>query len=515
MRKIYFLLFTLFSLLTLGACERGTKVIYGMRVEEHIGVAYDASDGAFEYTLHSAIDPATVTVSATVNGGASWITSVDVKPNVNSGKGRVSFSLEQNDSELSRTVTITLSATAHQTQSIKITQFGTPTEEANHTLMFLFLGTSLNRYFDTNIDDAKKAIMTGILDDSNRVLLFRQDNMIKAHISELCYDTTTKMCIERRVVENISLPSSQLTAEELASLINTMIAEAPAQRYGIVLAGHGTAWLPRDVVNNNKSSISALGTYHNVWTPAPGAEVTRTYGERDNVHFNIPELATALEQLDVDLDYILFDACFMSNIESIYDLRNSANYIIASPCEIMGRGFPYERTLPHLFVDNGMTTDYIKAGESYYKFYRDEYTNQARSGSIAVIDCNEIDALADATKSVLESMSTGYYNRNTLQTYEGQDIHYFFDFGEWISIVATDNAALEAFNAQLNKTVIAKYSLDTFYSAYGSYGTHAINLDVYSGITTSAPTEADIYGYMLETNWCKYVWSEKAKEVVE
>jgi hypothetical protein len=205
----------------------------------------------------------------------------------------------------------------------------------------------------------------------------------------------------------------------------------------------------------------------------------------------------------------------MSNIESIYDLRNSANYIIASPCEIMGRGFPYERTLPHLFVDNGMTTDYIKAGESYYKFYRDEYTNQARSGSIAVINCNEIDALADATKSVLESMSTGYYDRNTLQTYEGQDIHYFFDFGEWISIVATDNAALEAFNAQFNKTVIAKYSLDTFYSAYGSYGTHAINLDVYSGITTSAPTEADIYGYMLETNWCKYVWSEKAKEVVE
>ena len=78
MRKIYFLLFTLFSLLTLGACERGTKVIYGMRVEEHIGVAYDAADGAFEYTLHSAVDPATVTVSATVNGGASWITSVDV-----------------------------------------------------------------------------------------------------------------------------------------------------------------------------------------------------------------------------------------------------------------------------------------------------------------------------------------------------------------------------------------------------------------------------------------------------
>ena len=514
MRKIYLLLFTLFSLLTLGACERGTKIVYGMRVDEQVGVAFDDENGEFEYTLHSAIDPSTVTVSAMVNGGATWITSVDVKPKANGGKGTVSFTLEQNDSELSRTATITLTATAHQAQKIKVTQFGTPVQEANHTLMFMFLGTSLNRYFETNIDDVKKAIKTGILDSSNRVLLFRQDNMVKAHISELCYDTTTKMCIERRVVDNITLPSTQLTPEELASHINTMVAEAPALRYGIVLAGHGTAWLPREYVNNSKS-ISALGTFHNVWTPAPGAEVTRTYGEKDNVHFNIPELASTLEQLDVELDYILFDACFMSNIESIYDLRNSANYIIASPCEIMGRGFPYERTLPYLFRDNGKTTDYVGAAESYYKFYRDEYTNQARSGSIAVIDCNEVDALADATRGVLQSMTTGFYDRKTLQSYEGQDIHYFYDFVEWVNVVATDDTAIDAFNAQFAKTIIAKYSLDTFYSAYGSYGTHTINLDVYSGVTTSAPTEADIYGYMLSTNWCKYVWPEKAKEVAK
>ncbi len=513
MRKIYFLLFTLFSLLALGACEPNTKVVYGIRVEEHIGVAFDASEGEFEYTLHSAVDPTTVTVSATVNGG--WVTSVDVKPRANSSKGTVSFTLEQNNSNTSRTATITLTATAHQTKKIKVTQLGTPVEKANHTLMFVFLGTSLNRYFDTNIDDAKKAIMTGILGDSNRVLLFRQDNMIKAHISELCYDTTTKMCIERRVVENITLPSSQLTTEDLASLINTMIAEAPAQRYGMVLAGHGTAWLPREFVNKSRSSISAFSTSSSVWSPAPGAEVTRAYGEKDNVHFDIPELAAAIEQLDVELDYILFDACFMSNIESIYDLRNSANYIIASPCEIMGRGFPYERTLPHLFEDNGMSTDYIKAAESYYKFYRDEYSNQARSGSIAVINCNEVDALADATKSVLQSMTTVFYDRDELQTYEGQDKHYFFDFGEWINVVATDNSALDAFNAQLAKTVIAKYSLDTFYTAYGSYGTHAIDLDVYSGITTSAPSQAAIHSYMFDTNWCKYVWTEKAKEIAE
>ena len=507
MKKIYFLLFTLFSLLTLGACERNITYIYEMRVADQVNFNYNDTSGEIAYTLHNAVDPAAVTVSATTN--AAWITSVD-----SSEKGTIKLTFEENGDSKSRTATLTLTATSHATKKIKVVQYGTPPKEVNHTLMFVFMGTSLNRYFNTNIEDVEKAIETGILGNANRVLFFRQDTPQKGHISELCYDPTTKSCNERRVEDNIALPSTQLTPDILASYINTMIAEAPAQRYGIVLAGHGTAWLTREAVENAKS-VSTFSTSSSVWTPAPGAEVTRAYGEKNNVHFNITELAAAIDQLDAKLDYILFDACFMSNIEAIYDLRNSANYIIASPCEIMGRGFPYERTLPYLFMDNGMSTDYIKAAESFHKYYRDEYTNTARSGSIAVIDCHQITTLADATKNVLKSMKTGFYNRNSLQSYEGQSPHHFFDFGEWIDFIATDSEALEEFNTQLAKTVIAKYTLETFYSAYGSYGTHDINLDVYSGITTSAPTEAYIYSYMCQTDWYNYVWPQEAKEVIE
>ena len=512
MRKIYFLLFTLFSLLTLGACERQINYIYSINCEEQIALDYNTTEAEISYSLYYALDASTITVSATTN--ADWIESVVTTPG-NKNNGTISLIFEENPSVKSRTATITLNATSHAPKKIKVTQFGTPADkEANHTLMFVFLGTSLDRYFKTNIDDAKKAISTGILGDSNRVLIFRQEFARRAHISEICYDPTSKTCIERRVVSDIVLPASQLTTESLAEYINTMATEAPAKRYGVVLAGHGQAWLPYEYVNKNKSSISTLSTSFSTWAPALGAEVTRAYGE-SNVLFDIEEVAEAIDLSGVELDYILFDACFMSNIESVYDLRNSANYIIASPCEIMGRGFPYERTLPYLFEDNGMSTNYNKAAESYYLFYRDEYVGGQRSGSIAVIDCNEVEALADATKNVLKSMTTGWYDRNDLQTYEGENPHRFFDFGEWVNVVATDNSALEAFNTQLAKTVIAKYSLDSFYSAYGSYGTYPINLDIYSGITTSAPTESEIYSYMLNTNWCKYVWPEKAKEIAE
>lgn len=149
-------------------------------------------------------------------------------------------------------------------------------------------------------------------------------------------------------------------------------------------------------------------------------------------------------------------------------------------------------------------TDYIAAAESYYLYYRDEYTSDSRCGSIAVYDCSEIEALRDATKEIVKSAKEEYDTHN-LQTYEGQPSHYFYDFGEWANVVATDDAALQSFNTQLNKTVIAKFTLNSFYTAYGSYGTRPINVEVYSGVTTSAPSEV-LNSHWQETEWYKSVW---------
>ena len=71
-------------------------------------------------------------------------------------------------------------------------------------------------------------------------------------------------------------------------------------------------------------------------------------------------------------------------------------------------------------------------------------------------------------------------------------------------MVATDSAALDEFNTQLNECVVATFTLDSFYSAYGSYGTYPINLDVYSGVTTSAPSTAYPNGWR-STSWYKEV----------
>ena len=401
-----------------------------------------------------------------------------------------------------RTTTLTLSSSGYANASIKFKQQGQPTVAAPHTLMFYFFGTSLGRFFTTNIDDAKLAVRRGALDGGNRIVYFRQHDANEAYIAELCYDKQSGTCFESIIKDHIAIEGNPISPDYISQTINMMADIAPAERYGLVMASHGHAWLTRETLNS-ASGISQASTYKPLFEPAYGAEITRAFGEK-NVQVNTSEIAEGIENSNIDIDYILFDACFMSSIEVVYELRNSTNYIIASPCEIMGRGFPYERTLPHLFKDNGASTDYIGAAESYYLYYRDEYNSSSRCGSIAVYDCSEIEALRDATKEVVKS-ATSEYNIDALQTYEGQDPHYFYDFGQWVKYVATDNLAYQNFKRQLDKTVIAKYTLDTFYSAYGSYGTHPINVKEYTGVTTSAPS-TKLQSYWQETEWYKSVW---------
>ena len=61
---------------------------------------------------------------------------------------------------------------------------------------------------------------------------------------------------------------------------------------------------------------------------------------------DISELAAAIDGSGVRFDYLLFDACFMSSVEALYDLRRAADYIVASPCEVMAHGFPYTTSTP-------------------------------------------------------------------------------------------------------------------------------------------------------------------------
>lgn len=492
MRNFYYI--SIFSVLTVACmllgCEKEPKVIYNFSVTTQYGCGFHAHTFDIQYSV-SGSSTKDLDISATADD--AWITNIDYSaPNL------LRISVAENDGEQRSTI-IRLNAPGIHEAHITITQMAAPMSGSSHTLMFYFFGTSLSRYFGYNIDDASTAISNGALGRGGRVLFLRQEDKTSGYIGELYRNDIDGECVERRIAD-IVIDATRPLEESIAENIAFMAELAPADSYGMVLAGHGQGWITCEALDSG-SSIFSVGK--DPWMPNIGAEMTRAFGE-NNVRVDIEQIATAIERSNVDFDYLLFDACFMSNIESLYDLRHSADYIIASPCEIMGRGFPYHRTLPHLFAGNDLVTNMCNAAESYNTYYREEYVGSSRCGSVAVIDCSEIEALAAATKDVVAT-AREEYDTSTLQFYEGHSRHTFFDFGAWCRLVATDGDALARFEEQMARTVITKYTLPSFYSALGHSGTYPIDEERYTGITTSAP--CDTYPeYWRNTSWHGAVW---------
>ncbi len=309
-------------------------------------------------------------------------------------------------------------------------------------------------------------------------------------------------CVEK-VLATYDLPQ-QMDEEHLSYFFNEIIRSAPAETYGLVMAGHALAWIPIDASPDRAARrASAKGSpapaEEDFWRKAPSDIVTRHFGEKySDTHsnrFDIGTLSSALTSTGVKFDYILFDACFMANIESVYDLRDNAGYIIGAPCEILGDGFPYQNTLPCLLRNGGRSHDLPQACKTFHDQYASKY---GYSGSVALIDCVQIDALAAIVKKINAGAKKDY-DRDEIQTFEGQSRHVFYDLGDYVDKMCGDPALKAEFDAQMARTVPCKYTLGSFWSNYGTEsGIYPIT--AFSGLSTSAPASVYRDSYA-ETAW--------------
>lgn len=379
----------------------------------------------------------------------------------------------------------------------------TPAQEeiaTPHTLIFYFTGTQLSYYFYRNISAAKEAVRQNIKGNSRVVCFFQHNDKTKADLIELVYSDGA--CVEK-VLATYDLPQ-QMDEEHLSYFFNEIIRSTPAETYGLVMAGHALAWIPIDATPDRaarraSANGSPASAEEDFWRKAPSDIVTRHFGEKySDTHsnrFDIVTLSSALTSTGVKFDYILFDACFMANIESVYDLRDNADYIIGAPCEILGDGFPYQNTLPCLLRNGGRSHDLPQACKTFHDQYASKY---GYSGSVALIDCAQIDALAAIVKKINAGAKKDY-DRDEIQTFEGQSRHVFYDLGDYVDKMCDDPALKAEFDAQMARTVPCKYTLGSFWSNYGTEsGIYPIT--AFSGLSTSAPASVYRDSYA-ETAW--------------
>ena len=365
------------------------------------------------------------------------------------------------------------------------------------TIIFYMAGTHLGGYFRTNREAIKSALNQNIQGKS-RVVIFYQNTKSEAELKE--YYFQDGLCQEK-VLATYTLPA-QMNATDMGYILSDIVGRTPSKSHSLIIGSHGLGWIPFGA--EPESSAAHLGmkkadvlTHEELWEPK-GDIVTRYLGEDSTPQnrFDVTDLAQALNSTGVKMEYILFDACFMANVESIYDLRNNAKYIVGSPCEIMGAGFPYANIMPELLKGNGISYDLEAVCR---KFNEDYAANPGYSGTVALFDCAQLDGLAQAVKRV-NNAEKKEYKLSNIQSYEGLSPHVFFDLGDYVDKMCADEAAKSAFNEQLNRTVLSKYTLDTFLSMYGTSGRYKI--DVFTGMSTSAPSPLYRSAYE-QTSWYK------------
>ena len=216
-----------------------------------------------------------------------------------------------------------------------------PPAVATQTLLLYMPGRGLINYYERNIEGVSAAVTNQIPGDGRILVCYQPEKHSSAVMLEIYYDRNKRRSETKTLKTYDGFNAGN--PEKVRQLFADAAELAPAQNYGLIIGCHGKAWIP--VASGSLSYSMRRSAEDDLWAAPPGAKQTRSFGDK-GYELNITELKEALEAQQFRFDYLIFDDCFMANIETLYDLRSVIGYIVASPCEVMGDGFPLRPDRP-------------------------------------------------------------------------------------------------------------------------------------------------------------------------
>ena len=353
--------------------------------------------------------------------------------------------------------------------------------------------TGLLGYLQNNID----SICDGIIDrkglNNSRVLVFLSNKYNHSTLYDLQYNATTKS-VDRVPLKEYE-GASYASAEGIADIMNEVKTKASALNYALIVGVHGCGWTyasdwsrypyyarpsvtrPRD---NNFSDIQ--------FGPDPNAPLTRFFGSvslAENA-MDISTLAEGIRESGLKMQYILFDACYMSNIETAYELKDVTNYMIASGSEIMAAGLPYRSMWSYL---NSATPNYSGIVSTSVNFYKNN--SSAPFCNLAAIDCRQVEKLAGVMKDInAENQLQASVNLDSIQHLDGFRPNLFYDLETYVDSLRPSGYLLDQFKSQLKLTIKASDHTDEAYTCI--YSSDSFKIKNYCGITISDPSQHSV-----------------------
>ncbi len=366
-------------------------------------------------------------------------------------------------------------------------------------------------WFKDDVAEAEAAVAAGALAQGQRVLVFQRPRgrlgqspfYPDAVIYEIVQNSNVSGRYERRMLHRYNGDMTP-TAENMRRVLTDIVAAAPeANHLGLAYGSHGMGWVPKISAGAVPRKIGEtdggfthylppeLQPHAELWAPPSENDRTRR-GEtrffqsdlREN--FDVSEFVQAMSGWK--WDFVLLDDCFMSSVEALYDMRTVADYIISSPTEIMSRGFDYGRVINTVFRnwgENGFAA--VASGfVDYYLTVPSPRGGLEPYATVSVVKTAELQGLANAVRAIAHDPA-GYNTvdpvARAIQSYDGLNIHVFWDLDHYMRYFSRSVPLYDAFVAQLGRTVVFTRHTPQFYSAQTNGGakpiTHFSGLDVF------------------------------------
>jgi hypothetical protein len=279
------------------------------------------------------------------------------------------------------------------------------------------------------------------------------------------------------------------SVEVMQSVLNDVFnnAKYKTASSGLILWSHGTAWLPSDV---------SSGGY------------LRAFGQDNSNWMELNDLRDALA--GYKFDFILFDACYMGNVEVLYALRDNADYILSSPTEVIANGMPYPTVVKTLFSDVSIPGLLRETAETFMAFYEAQQ-GYAHSASIALAKTSGLEALASVSREIFAGKGEAVFDvpLADIQVIErlGFPHKSLYDFKDFTSHVAGEEP-FGRFEEALSDVII--YKATTEKAFYGNFPSQMFDIDSarFCGISSYLPQRnlTKLNEWYKQLDWYKAVY---------
>ena len=348
-----------------------------------------------------------------------------------------------------------------------------PEPNAKRTiLIYMIASNSLSSCDIDDISEIESSIANNGMNNC-RLLIYWVTYSNNPRLIEIKNKGNGTIRTEHKVYDN-SIKST--TKERMQAVILDVKNIAPADDYGLILWSHGSGWASSLTARSFSASLTDFGDDRGSTMP-------------------IDELAQGIPN-DM-FTFIYTDACYMSGIEVVYELRDKTKFFIGSTTELPIDGMDYTNNIPCMFADE---LDLKACCENTFNKY-DRLSGSFRSCTISLTDCSKLNNLATLCKEI-HSNGISVTNDYNLQKYKRNEPYLFYDFVQYTKLIANEEQK-EKLDSIMNEVIIYKAATPYIFNSF------AIDMANYSGLSTyivgmSLPTSVN-EEYYRTLSWYKDV----------